>query len=68
MNLGFGFFAVTTQVTFWILYTQIGNISGSIGITAGIGIGLGGVLYWLGQLNLRKQNILVLRASYCDWG
>ena len=32
---------------FWILYPQTGNIVNSMGITA--------VLYWLGQVDKRKQ-------------
>ena len=46
---------VTSQVPFWILYSQTANIVGSIGITAGICICLSGVLYWLGKLDQRKQ-------------
>ena len=48
-------FVGTNQVTFWILYTQAGNITNSIGITAGISIILVGFLYWLGKVNQRKR-------------
>ena len=49
------FFASTTNIAFWVLYTQTGNPAGSIGITAGISISLLGVLYWLGKVDQRKQ-------------
>ena len=48
-------FVGTNQVTFWILYTQTGNIANSIGITAGISIVIVGFLYWLGKVNQRKR-------------
>ena len=44
---GVTFFVGTTQVPFWILYPQTGNFVNSMGITA--------VLYWLGQVDKRKQ-------------
>jgi len=47
-------FAGTNQVTFWIWYTQTGNIANSIDITAGISI-LVGFLYWLGKVDQRKR-------------
>ena len=46
-------FVGTNQVTFWILYTQTGNIVNSIGITAGISIILSVFLYWLGKVDQR---------------
>ena len=49
--IGVAFFGVTTQVMFWITYTQTENIVGSIGITAGVCISISGVLYWLGKLD-----------------
>ena len=56
-NLIGGLFVGTfTNVVFWVLYTQTGNISVSIGITAVICIVLSGVLFWLGQVDKRKQN------------
>ena len=48
-------FLTTTQIAFWILYTQTGNLLGSIGMTACISISLLGVLYWLGKVDQRKQ-------------
>ena len=48
-------FLGTNQVTFWILYTQAGNIANSIGITAAISIILVGFLYWLGKVDQRKR-------------
>ena len=53
--IGVAFFAVTIQVVFWITYTQTENIVGSIGITAGVSIGISVVLSWLGKLDQRKQ-------------
>ena len=50
MNFGVIFFAVLTQVVFWVLYTQTGTLFGSIGITAGIAISLSGVLWRLGKI------------------
>ena len=52
---GVTFFVGTTQVPFWILYPQTGNIVTSMGITAVITIGVSAVLYWLGQVDKRKQ-------------
>jgi len=52
--IGIAFFAVTIQVVFWITYTQTENIVGSIGITAGVSIGISVVLSWLGKLDKRK--------------
>ena len=49
------FFASTTNIAFWVLYTQTGNLLGSIGMTACISISLLGVLYWLGKVDQRKQ-------------
>ena len=48
-------FAATTQIAFWVVYTQTGNITGSIAITAGIGIALGGLLRWLGKVDQHKK-------------
>ena len=53
--IGVAFFGVTTQVVFWIIYSQTENIVGSIGITSGVCISISGVLYWLDKLDQRKQ-------------
>ena len=55
--IGVAVFAVTIQVVFWITYTQTENIVGSIGITAGVSIGLSVLLSWLGKLDQRKQSL-----------
>ena len=48
--LGVGFFVVSTQTAFWVLYSTTGNMVGSIGVTAGISISLSGILYMLGKI------------------
>jgi|ETNmetMinimDraft_13_1059891.scaffolds.fasta_scaffold95314_2 1,4-dihydroxy-2-naphthoate octaprenyltransferase len=55
-RIGVVFFSATSQIVFWILYTQTGNISVSISITAVICIVLSGVLFRLSQVDKRKQN------------
>ena len=46
---------VTSQIPFWLMYTQTGNIVTSMAITAVMTIGVGAFLYWLGKLDQRKQ-------------
>ena len=55
-RIGVVFFSAISQIVFWILYTQTGNISVSISITAVICIVLSGVLFRLSQVDKRKQN------------
>ena len=57
-RFGIAFFAVTTQVVFWVIYSTTDNVVGSIGITAGVAISLSGVLYMLGPIDKRKQGRL----------
>ena len=52
---GVVFFAATTNVAFWVIYSTTGNVVSSIGITAGVSIGLSVVLYKLGQIDKRIQ-------------
>ena len=40
------------NVVFWVLYTRTGNVVSSIAITAGVSIGVTGILYMLGQRKL----------------
>jgi len=47
--------AVTSQIPFWVMYTQTGNIVTSMAITAVMTIGVSAFLYWLGQIDKRKQ-------------
>ena len=45
----------TSQIPFWVMYTQTGNIVNSMGITAVMTIGVSAVLYWLGKLDQQRQ-------------
>ena len=46
---------LTSQIPFWVMYTQTGNIVTSMAITAVMTIGVSAFLYWLGQIDKRKQ-------------
>ena len=46
---------ITSQIPFWVMYTQTGNIVISMAVTAVMVLGVSAFLYWLGKLDQRKQ-------------
>ena len=46
---------LTSQIPFWVMYTQTGNLVTSMAITATLTIGVSAVLYWLGKLDQKMH-------------
>ena len=57
-GIGTFFVAVFTNVVFWVLYTQTGNILSSMVMTGATTIGLIGFLSYLGKVDKRRKNLL----------
>lgn len=54
-RLGVTLVVITSQIPFWVMYTQTGNIVISMAVTAVMALGVSAFLYWLGKLDQRKQ-------------
>ena len=56
--IGTFFVAVFINTVFWVLYSATGNIPSSMAITGAATIGLTSILYYLGQVDKKRKNLL----------